>query len=200
MIEPYLDQIRHRLSGFGPIAARPLREIHEHLLDTVQTLCDAGLSREEAEREAIERFGDAQSVATEFAVVLRKEIDLMERILKILSISNLFVAVWGLAAVAMLNPRAELLAVTGVWGITSICAALACMRKNIDPGTLIVSGITVIAVAMAGLPWTLIGKHPGFEAQIGLVLLMVAFFAQGVLGAWAGIRRQKHAADEPLAT
>lgn len=193
-IDAYLASVAARLAKLGPVAARSLAEIRDHLVDSAQHLVASGATPADAEPEAIRRFGDPRDVAAELAAVLRHERDTVERIFKLISISNLFIAVWGLAAVALLNPTPNLLVATGLVTAVSVTGALACMKRDIEPGTLVVSGVTLVAVGLAGIFWASIGDRVG-GAVLGLALLMGLYLVQGVLAIWASVRRDALASE-----
>lgn len=66
-IDAYLDRLMVELRGAAPDVRRVLAEAEEHLRDSAAEGIDAGLSPEEAERRAVERFGPARLVAQRFA-------------------------------------------------------------------------------------------------------------------------------------
>jgi hypothetical protein len=190
-VDDYVDRVGSRLTRFGPLALGPLREIRQHLLDSKQALTKEGLADLEAEAEAVRRFGEADEIATGLASVLSRQRDVMERIVKIVSVSNVFTAVWGLAATALLNPTSELLVMTAVVSLVVVAGAVVCMRRKPEPGALVVSGVAVTAVGSAGIMWALMGTRAGHGVEVGLALLMATYCAQGVLAVVAGARRNK---------
>ena len=62
-IDDYLSQLHQELRRRGVDDARTLAEAREHLIDAVEEGRGRGLSPEDAEREALERFGAAAVVA-----------------------------------------------------------------------------------------------------------------------------------------
>jgi hypothetical protein len=188
-VDAYVLRIAARLSRFGPLAARPLTEIRHHLVDSQQALMSDGATPSQAQQEAVRRFGDADEIAEQLAAVLANQRDPVERIVKIVSVTNVFTALWGLAATALLNPTSELLTTTMIVSVVIVAAALVCMRRDPDPGALVVSGVAVGAVGSAGILWALMGTRTGQDAQVGLALLMAVYCVQGVLVAWSGARR-----------
>lgn len=190
-VDAYLLRIGSRLSRFGPLAGRSLMEIRHHLLDSRQALVEDGATASQAEEEAVRRFGDAEEIAQQLAAALSGERDIVERIVKIVSVTNVFTAVWGLAATALLDPTSELLTMTMVVSVVVVAASVVCMRRNPDPGALVVSGVAVGAVGSAGILWALMGTRAGHDANIGLALLMTVYCAQGALVAWTGARRAR---------
>jgi hypothetical protein len=187
-IDEYLRRVGAQLAGLGPVATRSLAEIRDHLHDSVEDRIERGATPDEAERDAIEQFGDPLVVATELAAVLRHEGDPVERIFKIISITNLFVAIWGLAAVALLNPNAELLTATGLIAAAAIAGAVTSIKRSVDSGVLVIAGVGLAAVGIAGVLWALIG-HRSSGAEVGLALLTGLYLVQGALSIWAGARR-----------
>src|SRR5436190_11734868 len=66
-IDEYLDQLLCELQGHAPDVRRVLTEAEQHLRDAADDGVAGGLSAEEAERQAVERFGPARTVAHRFA-------------------------------------------------------------------------------------------------------------------------------------
>jgi hypothetical protein len=69
-IERYLDRLLLELRGSAPELRRILSEAEEHLRDAASELMAAGASEDEAQRQAIERFGDPREVARRFSTRL----------------------------------------------------------------------------------------------------------------------------------
>lgn len=65
-IDRYLDQLLTELRGSATDVRRILSETEEHLRDAVRDGVERGLPEEEAEREAIARFGPPRAVARRF--------------------------------------------------------------------------------------------------------------------------------------
>ena len=70
LIEGYLDRLLGHLRGSAHDVRRILAEAEEHLRDAAAELVAAGASEEEAQRRAIERFGDPHAVARRFSARL----------------------------------------------------------------------------------------------------------------------------------
>jgi hypothetical protein len=70
LIEGYLDQLLGHLRGSTHDVRRILAEAEEHLRDAAAELVAAGVSEEEAQRRAIERFGNPPAVARRFSARL----------------------------------------------------------------------------------------------------------------------------------
>jgi hypothetical protein len=66
-IRPYLRALQHRLWIYGVFDSEYLEEVEGHLLETVDAGLHQGLSPEEAERKAVERFGPIKVIARGFA-------------------------------------------------------------------------------------------------------------------------------------
>lgn len=66
-IQQYLLQLAVELRKRGVFAARFMEETRGHLADAVEGGQRRGLSQEDAQREALERFGDPATVAAKFA-------------------------------------------------------------------------------------------------------------------------------------
>jgi hypothetical protein len=67
LIERYLDRLLSEVRGSAPELRRILSEAEEHLRDAASELMAAGASEDEAQRQAIERFGDPREVARRFS-------------------------------------------------------------------------------------------------------------------------------------
>jgi hypothetical protein len=70
LIEDYLDRLLTHLRGSAHDVRRILSETEEHLRDATSELQAAGASQEQAQRQAIERFGDPRTVARRFSTRL----------------------------------------------------------------------------------------------------------------------------------
>lgn len=62
-IDAYLRQLERELRQGGYADARVMEEVREHLIDAVDDGLSRGLSAEDAEREAFERFGPPEAIA-----------------------------------------------------------------------------------------------------------------------------------------
>ena len=62
-IDAYLRQLERELRQGGYADARVMEEVREHLVDAVDDGLGRGLSAEDAEREAFERFGPPEAIA-----------------------------------------------------------------------------------------------------------------------------------------
>jgi hypothetical protein len=70
LIEGYLDQLLTQLRGSATEVRRILAETEEHLRDAAAELVAAGASEEQAQRLAVERFGNPRTVARRFSARL----------------------------------------------------------------------------------------------------------------------------------
>jgi hypothetical protein len=70
LIEGYLNRLLTHLRGSAHDVRRILSEAEEHLRDATSELVAAGATEEEAQRQAIERFGDPRTVARRFSTRL----------------------------------------------------------------------------------------------------------------------------------
>jgi hypothetical protein len=70
LIESYLDRLLGHLRGSAHDVRRILSEAEEHLRDATTELVAAGASEEEAQRRAIQRFGNPRTVARRFSARL----------------------------------------------------------------------------------------------------------------------------------
>src|SRR5262249_35021272 len=62
-LETYLRQLDRELAARGMWSPRIIEEAREHLVDALEDGLRHGLSRDVAEREALERFGAAETIA-----------------------------------------------------------------------------------------------------------------------------------------
>jgi hypothetical protein len=69
-IETYLDRLLTHLRGSTRDVRRILSEAEEHLRDAASEMTAAGVSEEEAQRQAVARFGDPRTVARRFSARL----------------------------------------------------------------------------------------------------------------------------------
>jgi hypothetical protein len=66
-IDRYMEQLTAELRKRGALEARFVEETRGHLTDAVEAGRQRGLSAEDAEREAVARYGDTRTVAAHFA-------------------------------------------------------------------------------------------------------------------------------------
>ena len=64
-LDTYLEELARALRERGHAASRIVEEAREHLADAVEDGLRRGLAREDAEREAVERFGPADVIAAQ---------------------------------------------------------------------------------------------------------------------------------------
>jgi len=64
-LDPYLRELARALHERGHEASRIVDEAREHLVDAVEDGLRRGLAREDAEREAVERFGPPELIAAQ---------------------------------------------------------------------------------------------------------------------------------------
>jgi hypothetical protein len=117
LIDRYLDQLLGCLRGPARDVRRILAEAEEHLRDATAEALAAGATEEEAQRQAIARFGDARTVARRFSsrlgpVPLRAMVTELLRAATVLgavamvavgvsgALAELFGRAWGAAFVA----------------------------------------------------------------------------------------------------
>lgn len=77
-IQTYLYKLQRHLWVRGLADTETLAEIESHLLESVEANLDRGMSTDEAERQALERFGSAKIVAAMFE---KERKDVMQSIL-----------------------------------------------------------------------------------------------------------------------
>ena len=66
-IEAYLDELFDRLAGTGAAGRRSLAEAEDHLRSAAAEAMAAGVTPEQAERDAVARFGPANTLAAALA-------------------------------------------------------------------------------------------------------------------------------------
>ncbi|PWT79743.1 MAG: hypothetical protein C5B57_13370 [Blastocatellia bacterium] len=72
LLESYLIKFERELARHAVVDSRVVEEARGHLADAVDDGLQRGLSKEAAEREAIERFGTPEAVAARFASERRR--------------------------------------------------------------------------------------------------------------------------------
>ncbi|HEX8630430.1 MAG TPA: permease prefix domain 1-containing protein, partial [Catenuloplanes sp.] len=65
LLERYLDEMFDRLAGTGAAGRRVLAETEDHLRAAIDEATAAGIPPEQAERQAVSRFGSPRMVATQ---------------------------------------------------------------------------------------------------------------------------------------
>jgi hypothetical protein len=174
-IQSYLNALGWQLWLRGMSDKDTLAEIESHLLESVERGLRNGLSREDAEGQALERFGSVRVISSVFE---KERIDLMQKILLAVGvISGLFIA--------YVDSRPT-------WDDTGITAGII----------LLVCGL--IALLGCQRPWLLALAVGGWIPLYGLLVthnygsilaLIIAFI--GAYAGWAfriGIRRVLHPA------
>jgi hypothetical protein len=107
LIEGYLDRLLTHLRGSAHDVRRILSETEEHLRDTTSELVAAGASEEQAQRQAVERFGDPRTVARRFSTRLAPVPPLA--VVAELARAAVLLAAVGLVAIGASGALAELL-------------------------------------------------------------------------------------------
>jgi hypothetical protein len=174
-IQSYLNALGRQLWLRGLSDADTLAEIEGHLLESAERGLRNGLSREDAERRALERFGSVRVISSAFE---KERIGpLQKKLLAVGVISGLFIA--------YVDSRPT-------WDDTGITAGVI----------LLVCGI--LALAGCQRPWLLALAVGGWIPLFGLLVthnygsilaLIIAFI--GAYAGWAfrlGIRRVLHTA------
>jgi hypothetical protein len=67
MIDAYLEKLSAELRRRGIAGNREIEEIRDHLTDSADAMVAQGVTRPDAERQAIERMGDAAEIARQIA-------------------------------------------------------------------------------------------------------------------------------------
>jgi hypothetical protein len=89
-IQAYLRKLERSLWLRGLADQKDLEEIKSHLLEAAEEGLAQGLSLDEAERQALERFGDVKTILASFE---KERKDLVQKILFVLAIlTGLFIA------------------------------------------------------------------------------------------------------------
>lgn len=88
-IQAYLRSLEWELWLRGLSDSETLAEIESHLLESVERGLQQGLDQEQAEREALKRFGSIRTISSMFE---RERISLMQKILLVVAVfSGLFI-------------------------------------------------------------------------------------------------------------
>jgi hypothetical protein len=88
--QTYLRKLEHHLWVHGLADQDVLAEIESHLLEAVEQGLAQGLNAEEAEHQALERFGDVRTILSSFE---RERSNLMQKILLAFAVlTGLFIA------------------------------------------------------------------------------------------------------------
>lgn len=174
-IQTYLRALKRRLWLRGLSGPETMAELESHLLESVEAGLCQGLSIDEAEQQAIERFGSVKVVATMFE---KERMDLMQSIL-------LGIAVLAGLFFAYVDSRPT-------WDDTGILAG----------GLLLISGLLTLLghrkpwlIALAVGLW--IPLHDIYLSHDFLLLVVLLFPIVGAYGGWAvrlGIRKTFHLA------
>jgi HAAS domain-containing protein len=174
-IQTYLRKLEHQLWLRGLADQNDLAEIESHLLEAVEQGLGQGLSREQAETQALERFGSIRIVVSTFENE-RKDV-VQSVLLAIAALAGLFSA--------YVDSRPT-------WDDTGILAA----------GLLVVSGLLTLLghrrpwlIALAVGIW--IPLHDIYLSHDVRMLLVLLFPLVGAYGGWLvrmGIRKTLHPA------
>ena len=120
LIEGYLDRLLAHLRGSSHEVRRILSETEEHLRDAASELMAGGASQQEAQRQAIARFGDPRTVARGFSTRLAP-VPPVAVAAELAGVAVLLGAV-GLVAIGVSGALAELLG--RVFGAASVAGDL----------------------------------------------------------------------------
>ena len=174
-IQTYLQELKYRLWLSGLSDGDTLAEIESHLLESVESNLRRGLNTEQAENEALERFGSVKVVASRFEMERK---DVMQNVL-------LAVAVLAGLFSAYVDSRPT-------WDDTGILAG----------GLLLISGLLTLLghrkpwlIALAVGIW--IPLHDIYLSHDLRMLLVLLFPLVGAYGGWLvrlGIRKTLHPA------
>ena len=174
-IQAYLQKLERRLWIRGLADKNDLSEIESHLLEAVEQGLDKGLSLEQAQTQALERFGSVKIVVATFE---KERKNLMQNIL--------------LAAAVLAGLFSAYVDSRPTWDDTGILAG----------GLLIVSGLLTLLghrkpwlIALAVGIW--IPLHDIYLSHDFRMLLVLLFPLVGAYGGWLvrlGIRKTLHPA------
>lgn len=174
-IQAYLRKLEHHLWMRGLADQNDLTEIESHLLEAVERGLDQGLSLEEAQTHALERFGSVKIVV---AIFEKERKNVMQNIL--------------LAAAVLAGLFSAYVDSRPTWDDTGILAG----------GLLIISGLLTLLghrkpwlIALAVGIW--IPLHDIYLSHDLRMLLVLLFPLVGAYGGWLvrlGIRKTLHPA------
>jgi hypothetical protein len=174
-IERYLDELFDRLAGHGAAGRRVLTEAEDHLRAAAADAVARGLTTDEAEHDAVTRFGSPVMVARKM-----RSAHGAGRLNQALS------AGWLLAGMAAAGLGVAYLVAAGRLGwrspacsaiLSPSCAAIAGPMAHLVPSAAIAAAAGAalllgrsLAVRFAGLA----PVHRGFALAVGLVLVLAA--------------------------
>lgn len=170
-IAALLSQLRTELGAYPHLADRVIAESFDHLVEATDQLRARGLSRLEAEREAVSRFGPPKEVARRFQALSAKEEAMQEKTmptgLKVLAAFWLAMAGVQFFAGLLLVFRSELAAGTAPLCVSAINATL---------------GIGLWK--LRGWSWTGVQFYLGLAALFGCLMLVTSttFLTLPILG------------------
>ncbi len=182
--DDYLTALRRELRRRGVAPARIVAETQEHLVDAAAEGCGRGLSGADADRLAMERFGDPAVIAARFSTERYRP---LSRLLQLNCLATLAgTGLLSLSVAVLRPPRVNMMA----WAVAaSLIAAqsgwtLAMLASGAGPRWVRnLTGLGGVALAAAGANWacaTMTGPH--FE---GYALLLGSSMAvQGGLTLW----------------
>jgi len=163
MISAYLATLSDRLSFDRALARCVVQEVEDHLYETVEA--DPARDRRDAERRAIENFGDADVLAAQFAAVAlsrrtrRTSVVLVLAIVAVLVLMKLRVA-WYVAM---------------QWSIAEDMRALAALVVQVDRVAFWISLVTGIGALLYVDRYCVPGmRGPDYRARLGRAFFLCA--------------------------
>ena len=204
MIEDYLDALQVRLRGTPRDIRRMLRETEDHLNDSAAAGIDSGRTPEDAQRDAVERFGSIDDIARRFnrsAPMPRLRAGLLlEQAATLGGITLVAIGLSGAVAAAMIGLAGSSFVFADAPGRTYAAAAChhwlslhpsahtcaqAALAENVSDGLMqrFAAGLVGIVV-LAALAWRL--KRHGRSARQLLSTPLVAIVGATGFGA-AGV-------------
>ncbi|GAA2382948.1 permease prefix domain 1-containing protein [Dactylosporangium salmoneum] len=202
-IDRYLDDLFDRLAGQGAAGRRMLEEAEGHLRQTVAGKVAAGLSQEQAEREAVAQFGEAGHVAGLLEDVhgggrLSAAVAVAGRALLMLGAIYL-IAAGALAAWGSSGPIMRQTTTIGAVFVVSAAVVLVTARHSRPPLAWLAAAAVALAgvIALIDLP-LVVGLAFGEtklhrQAAVLITALAVANLAVSAAGSAIAVRRERRA-------
>ena len=179
-IDAYLHELRRALRHDPILARRVLEEVVDHLSESVAAGREAGMSEEEAQENAVRRFGPAAQFASQFD----RFVTPLRLLLVFASIATVGVAIWLFTVIAVVLPAHDPAHIP-LWRTVALCflaySALSWAYLVLGPRHIVLrwSVLTVSIVAIACGIYGIVdtfrraaasGDFEGYIVLMGLIL------------------------------